>query len=166
MPDQSLATVAVFQWNGAIPPLLPSGHPARISRDDGEEMTCREAEPAALAIRAALKEAGHATAEEKLYESDFAWYFHALAGGQAYSLSVQWVILEDTNYIAVQMSQRRGCIATLFSPTPLGETLLPAKQMLSEALSKIPDVTCLRWISDDQFGAAYCRCEPFPPSDL
>jgi hypothetical protein len=159
MIDPRSATIAVFKWAEDVPSLLPPGDPRRISQDDGEEMTYRSAQPAAIAIHAALQQAGYVAADEVLSEGELGWHMVASNAGRTYWLFVHWTGIQYADFLAIQPSLRRGWLASLFRPPPPAEAMLPAKQMLSGVLDKLPTVTDLQWLTESQFAASYCRGE-------
>src|SRR6185436_7413573 len=108
---------------------------------DGEEMTYRAAQPAAMAIHAALQRAGYVAADEALIEGELGWHILASNAGLTYLLFVHWTGIESADFLAVQPSFQRGWLASLFRRPPPAGTMLPAKEILSAVFDKLPCVT-------------------------
>jgi hypothetical protein len=164
MSDDELRSVAVFKWNEEPPPLLPPDDPARISRDEGEELTYLGSRPAAFALLNALKESGYAARDEFADTELGGWYFFISAEGSRYYVFMRWMPIEDTEFIAVQVSLCRGCLAALFLPTAKGAQLSPASDAVKYALAKVNQVTDVHWLSDEEFDAINLRGAPLPVS--
>ena len=159
------ATIVVFRWNEEPPPLLPSGHPGRISGDDGEELTYQAARPAATALFAALQRGGYAATDATLSHGEFGWHFDVSNAGQTYSLFVHWTGIENADYLAIQPRLRRRWFAALFRSRPSSDTLVPVKPMLSSVLDALPSVSSVQWLTQSQFTRAYCRGERLPTNE-
>src|SRR4029077_583992 len=101
-------------------------------------------------------------ADEILSEGELGWHIVASNAGRTYLLFVHWTGIENADFLAIQPSLRRGWLASLFRTPAPAEVMLPAKQMLSGVLDKLPTVTDLQWLTESQFAAAYCRGESLP----
>jgi hypothetical protein len=87
---------------------LPECAKARISRDDGEQLTFEASYPAAAALAAALRDG--AVSGDDLWEGELGWHFEIVVADKTVHLFLVWTAIEypPHNCIAVQWHVRRS----------------------------------------------------------
>jgi len=153
-----MRTVAVFKWNGESP---------CNEEDDAERLTMELARPAAEALLATLRERGYQTNVDIPYDGEGGWHFTVDVDSQTFSIFVMWTGIgeREEDYFAIQPSLSRGCLGTLFTPTPPDYKLEPVCRALDQALTAMPLITHLQWLTDREFERAYCHGDPLPRKD-
>ena len=163
MSNVAIRTIALFKWTGDISELLPKGDPNRISKDDGEELTYISAQPAAKAILSALRAKNSNDVDDQLIVGEGGWHIFFNTAEKRYSLFVHWTGIENQDYFAVQPVECRGCLMSLFRRASNGDELVAAVSVLKHALSLIPTISNLRWLSAAEFDESYRLGKPLPP---
>jgi hypothetical protein len=142
-----MRTVALFRWDSPIP--------GESEEQDAEALTTLSSRPAVDAIVKGLQGLGHSA--NILCDEHGGWWVDVTVANVPYSLYVNWTAMgsRSENYIAVLPDIRRGCLASLFFNRPAETKLLPVCGALHTVLQAIPDLSELRWISNDEFNRAY-----------
>lgn len=145
-----MRSVAIFRWDAAIP--------GENDESDGEKLTLLSSRPAVDAI---LKGLG---SKEDPFDGEGGWHFDISLANETYSVFVQWTGLgkNDEHFIAVHADIRRGCLTSLFMRRVVENELLPVCEVLDAVLKQIPELSQLRWITDDEFNRVYCANLPIP----
>jgi hypothetical protein len=75
-----------------------------------------------------------------------------------------WTGIAGEDSFAVQLDVKRGVFAALFRKPILDERLEPVCRVVDDALTSVPQVKELRWLTDTEFEQSYCRGRPLPPT--
>jgi hypothetical protein len=150
-----MRSVAVFRWDEAIP-LADDENPERAA--------ALLSYPAAVALLDGLRARGCTTNVSIPYEGEGGWHFTVTLSETTFSIFTMWTGIgnPDENYLAIQPTIVRGCLA-VFLPRPPESEFEPLCQVLDPVLTAIPQIARLQWINDGEFRAAYCQGKPLPP---
>ena len=142
--------IAVFRWTGELPQDV-TGQPEEFSRDYGEQKAYEDAYPPTKALIGEPDSLGVKC--DGPWDGDLGWTIDGSFEETRFVSFLNWLPIEsdDSNFFAVQTRLKTGFLGGLLGRRPSGVTLDSVRSLLARALSRIPLVADVRWLSEKEF---------------